>query len=86
MQADFNERTFGEHGATITSAITTITGPFCAIQLITATVFADLTADPNSPIVGSGTGIALILPAGLTIFGKITSFKLTSGQVIAYHR
>lgn len=85
MQSEFNAKMFGQKGSVLTSATTTQTGPFCAIQLITACVFADLTADANSPIVGSGTAIALSLPAGLTIFGKITSFKLTSGQVIAYH-
>ena len=81
-----------------TSAVTCKNGVFTAITFLEDTVFANdgLTAEelqlyPSDT--GTGTDISTsngaaidgeTFPAGVTIYGRWTSFKLSSGLVIAY--
>jgi hypothetical protein len=53
------------------------TEQFCAIQATTATIIATVTGEQVS-----ATGVSI--PAGFLIMGHISSFALTSGEVIAY--
>ena len=72
----------GSLGATYENGTTAITGQFGAIQALSNTVFALLTASDWS---GDSTA-SLPLPAGGVIYGQFTAFTLTSGSVVAYKR
>ena len=52
---------------------------YVAVQIVSAAVFTSIT---GTGISGTWTGTTI--PAGFTIVGRITSFQLTSGTVIAY--
>lgn len=66
-----------------------VTGRFCRIYALAATVIASMTTEQNGLIQtpGATTGIttAVPLPAGGYIDGNIVSITLTSGTVIAYY-
>ena len=69
----------GTKSAVISRDTTAVTGDFYAITVLNDCVFTSLTrADTTGNING------LNLPAGMTIYGKITAFTLQSGAVIAY--
>jgi hypothetical protein len=70
----------GQSGAVVETGTTAITGSFTAITALADTVFASLTVTGWS---GDSTA-GLPLPAGVTLFGQITAFTLTSGKVVAY--
>jgi nitrite reductase/ring-hydroxylating ferredoxin subunit len=73
---------------------------FCAFTALSATVFASLGFDngttfvvspgsvaatnTNCTFAGASSTLAQGIPAGCTIYGMWTSFRLTSGAVIAY--
>ena len=81
-----------------TSAVTCKGGAFVAITMLEETVFANdgLTAESSEMYpsdTGTGTDISAsngaaidgeTFPKGVTIYGRWTSFKLSSGLVIAY--
>ena len=83
-----------------TTAATALNGVFIAIQFITDTTFDStdgLVAEKTQlfpddggtstsvSAAGGGVSDSVVFPAGLTIYGRWTSFKLTSGgTVIAY--
>ena len=54
--------------------------PYIQITVVAAATFSEFTGDPA--VTGTITGIAF--PAGMTIYGRVKSFTLTSGSVIAY--
>ena len=81
-----------------TSEVTCKNGVFVAITMLEETVFANdgLTAESSEMYpsdTGTGTDISAsngaaidgeTFPKGVTIYGRWTSFKLSSGLVIAY--
>ncbi len=69
----------GLQGVVNTTDTTAVTGNFTAVQCIEDTVFATLT---EADATGSLTGVTI--PAGTTLFGRITAYTLTSGKVRAY--
>lgn len=69
----------GSASATITTNTAAVTGNFTAITVLNDAVFSSLVRDNTIGSIGSIT-----IPAGVTIFGSITSYQLTSGAVIAY--
>ena len=68
----------GQYGATY-AASGTITGRYGAIQAL-ETALLNITASnwDNSPV------SSVPVPAGVTIFGNISSFTVSGGKVIAY--
>ena len=100
---DSQNITLGQKGAifvTGTTAVTSSSGIFCAIQFIEDTVFdsgpAGLIAESTQKWPDStGTGTAIdsdggaaidgeTFPQGMTIFGRWTGFTLASGACVAY--
>ena len=73
----------GQRGFVFTDDTTAVDGNFAAIQIITDTIFASLTALNST--VGNLAGVSgITLTAGTIIYGPFTSYDLTSGKVIAY--
>lgn len=70
----------GEAGALFVTDTSAHAGDFESITALTATVIAAMT---SSTITGTLAGMTL--PAGTTIFGRISTFTLTSGTVLAYN-
>jgi hypothetical protein len=86
-QSQANLQSFGQNGFNVVTGTAAQTGNYSAITIVTDTVVASITAT-NIQLNGSVSATALsgvTLPAGTTIFGKITGFTLTSGSVIAYY-
>ena len=88
MLRDMNDGTFadefvdvsGQAGVTVTTNTNAVTGSFTAIQVLedaTFSAFAETGAAGQSM-----TGF--VIPAGVTLFGRITGYTLTSGKVRAY--
>jgi hypothetical protein len=69
----------GHQGFTLVTGTSAQTSGYIAIQTITATVISSIA---GTGITGTWSGTTI--PAGITIVGKISSFTLTSGAVIAY--
>ena len=89
---DIERQSFGEGGAVYESGTgSLIRGPFCALLIVEDTKFHTLTmTDLTGDVAASGGidhtgGSADTMPAGVTIYGQINDFKLTSGKVLAYH-
>ena len=70
-------------------------GPFFAITALTqATIDVDQCSIGNSSEIKTRTGAAtmgavttnIVIPKGVTIYGKFTSIELDSGNVIAYSK
>lgn len=72
---------FGLNGSTYISGTSAVTGTFVAIQALADTVVSTMT---STDIAGTLTSVPI--PAGVTIYGTITSITLTSGKVIAYNK
>lgn len=68
----------GIFGADVVSNTNAQTGPFCAVEFVTAGAFSALTGSNMN----SFTGVTF--PAGTRILGRISAFTLSSGTVIAY--
>ena len=100
---DAQNVTLGQKGAIFvngTTAVTSLSGVFCAIQFTEDTVFdsgtGGLIAESTQKWPDStGTGTAIdadggavtdseTFPQGMTIFGRWTGFTLASGACIAY--
>ena len=69
----------GSKGVVITANTVAVTGAFTAIQVLSDAVFS---AFVETGATGVMTGITFT--AGMTIFGSITGYTLTSGIVRAY--
>lgn len=86
-QSQANLQSFGQNGFNVVTGTAAQTGDYSAITIAVDAVIASITAI-NIQLNGSESATALsgvTLPAGTTIFGKITGFTLTSGTVIAYY-
>lgn len=89
---DIERQSFGEGGAVYESGTgSLISGPFCALLIVEDTKFHTLTmADLTGDVAASGGidhtgGSADTIPAGITIYGNVQAFQLSSGAVLAYH-
>ena len=58
-------------------------GNWTAIQVLTDTKFHTLTGNVTG-VANTLLGTAVLLPAGLVLFGSFTAIQLHSGSVIAY--
>ena len=83
QETDASLVSLGQRGFVFTDDTTAVDGNFAAIQIITDTVFASLTA-LNSTVGNLAGGSAITLTAGTIIYGPFTGYDLTSGKVIAY--
>lgn len=72
----------GLGGVVVTTNTTPVSGAFTSISVIEDAVFSAFTEQNSSG--GSMTGF--VIPAGVTIFGRITGYTLSSGKVRAYTR
>lgn len=73
------ENSMGIYGATIVADTSATTGPFIAIEFVTAGAFSALSLNGST---GTFTGVTF--PAGFRLLGRIASFTLSSGTVVAY--
>lgn len=69
----------GSKGVVVTANTVAVIGSFTAVQILTDTIFSAFT---ETGATGVMTGFTL--SAGMTIFGQITGYTLTSGIVRAY--
>ena len=76
-----SEFTMGTLGGTCVSGAGTTTGHFRAMLVVNDTVVSAIVADEITNITALAT---LTLPAGLIIYGNITSVTWTSGVFILY--
>jgi len=70
----------GQGGFQPVTATTLTTGPFVAVTTIAPTTFTSITGNGIS-----GSWSTVTIPAGITLPGPITSFQISSGQVIAFN-
>lgn len=76
----FEKESAGLFGITTETGTDLILGDFAQIQCLTATTFTSL-GEANR-IGDAITG--LVIPAGVTLYGRFVSFQLTSGAVRAH--
>ena len=69
----------GHQGFALVTNTSLQSAGYIAIQIVSAAVFTSISGTGIS-----GTWTATTIPAGFTIVGKISSFQLASGSVIAY--
>jgi len=74
------EYSMGNAGFQLVTSTALTTGPFVAVTTISPTTFTSITGNGIS-----GTWSATSIPAGITLPGPITSFQLSSGQVVAFN-
>ena len=97
---NIEKQSFGQVGAAYVTGTSAVSGNFCAItSLDGATRFSAITwsdlnkseydreGDGNTDIANTDTIVASddTIPAGVTIYGRITGFTLAAGRVIAYN-
>jgi hypothetical protein len=70
----------GNGGFQLVTATTLTTGPFVGIIPIAPTTFTSITGNNIS-----GAWSTATIPAGVSLPGPITSFQISSGQVIAFN-
>ena len=70
----------GNGGFQLVTATTLTTGPFVAITVTAPTTFSSITGNNIS-----GAWSTATIPAGITLPGPITSFQISSGQVVAFN-
>ena len=83
MSIDANlatEYSMGVAGFALVTATTLTNGPFVAITTVAPTTFSSITGGNIS-----GSWSTATIPAGITLPGPITSFQISSGQVIAFN-
>lgn len=66
-------------GVVTTTDTSAVTGEFTAITILADAIFSTFT-ERNA----TGAMTSITIPAGVTIFGSITAYTLTSGKVRAY--
>ena len=93
---NIEKQSFGQAGATFEARAggdsVAHVGEYCAILIVEAASFSTLTwAELNVDSAGAAVSPAAdaitghTFPAGVTIYGQITAFTITSGKVLAYH-
>lgn len=80
VQTDIaTQDSMGHQGFALVTNTSAQSAGYIAVQIVSAAVFTTLTGTGIS-----GTWSGTTIPAGFTIVGKISSFQLASGSVIAY--
>ena len=79
MTNNIDKQSFGRAGAVYATDGQTKTGNFCALQFLSATTLAAITWPQLE-----GTFPTTEIPAGTVIYGNITAFEVTTGDVLAY--
>ena len=74
------EYSMGNGGFQLVTSTALTTGPFVAITTISTSTFTSITGNGIS-----GTWSATAITAGITLPGPITSFQISSGQVVAFN-
>lgn len=74
------EYSMGNGGFQLVTSTALTTGPFVAITTIAVTTFTSITGNGIS-----GSWSTSAIPAGITLPGPITSFQISSGQVVAFN-
>lgn len=74
------EYSMGNGGFQLVTSTAVTTGPFVAITTIAVTTFTSITGNGIS-----GSWSTSAIPAGITLPGPITSFQISSGQVVAFN-
>ena len=70
----------GQAGVTVTTNTSAVTGSFTAIQVLEDATFSLFTETGATGQDMTG----FVVPAGVTLFGRITAYTLASGKVRAY--
>lgn len=63
----------------VSTGTTQVTGNICAIQVLEDATFSEFTE-----VNATGSMVGITVPAGVTLYGDINSYTLTSGKVRAY--
>lgn len=79
MNRDILEEQMGKAGFEFISDTAAHIGKFCALRLVSDTVFAAILPAPSG---NTFTGVTI--PSGTTIPGTFTSVTLTSGSLMAF--
>ena len=80
VQTDIaTQDSMGHQGFTLVTTTAAQSAGYIALQIVSAAVFTSIS---GQGITGTWSGTTI--PAGFTIVGKISSFQLASGSVIAY--
>lgn len=80
VQTDIaTQDSMGHQGFTLVTTTAAQSSGYIALQIVSAAVFTSIS---GTGITGTWSGTTI--PAGFTIVGKISSFQLASGSVIAY--
>jgi hypothetical protein len=74
------EYSMGQGGFQLVTDTTLTNGPFVAITTIAPTTFSSISGNGIS-----GAWSTATIPAGITLPGPITSFQISSGQVVAFN-
>lgn len=82
MTSPIEKQSFGQAGAIFESGTDAVTGDFCSLQVLETATFSALTW----PELSGDTLTGVAIPAGITIYGQITGFTLSSGKVLAYNQ
>jgi len=98
--SNIEKQSFGQAGAQFENGTAERSGDFCAITVIADAQFHTLKWDELTDIAQSGSAAHAdrklaaetdtgttdpqTVPAGVTIYGQISKFKLHSGAVLAY--
>ncbi len=98
--SNIDKQSFGQAGAQFENGTAERSGDFCAITVIADAQFHTLKWDELTDIAQSGSAAHAdrklaaetdtgttdpqTIPAGVTIYGQISKFKLHSGAVLAY--
>ena len=98
--SNIDKQSFGQAGAQFENGTAARSGDFCAITVIADAQFHTLEWDELTDIAQSGSAAHAdrklaaetdtgttdpqTIPAGVTIYGQISKFKLHSGAVLAY--
>lgn len=74
-----NAASMGLYGFKIVTSTAAQTGNFCALCVVSDSVFSSITGQGIS-----GTWSGTTIPAGIVLPGTITGFQLVSGSVVAF--
>ena len=79
VTADLSRQSLGQNGFTYVVDTTAHSGFYVAILALTDATFTALAGNSVD-----GPVATMVLPAGLSICGQLTSFQLSAGAVVAY--
>lgn len=80
MSNYYDATAMGQFGAVVETGTSSVTGSFAAITVLDDATFSAISANDLSGDALTG----IVIPKGITLFGRFTGFTLASGKVIAY--